>query len=136
MLDIIKAVFWALVPPMEANPAELFRHRVAVAAMVGATSMGMVLHVAWACGFLAFTGFSGFALAADQQTVANEIRADRAEGFSRQLFDLREHQCRAINAHNAEAAESWGQQVHFTMEKLHDLTGRDPWLPTCSEFVN
>lgn len=124
--------------------------------VVGATivlNTPSMIHIAWACGWLAFLGFPGFATADSvhdavsiveqkldktdmkvtvQQASTTSIQIDLLDS---KILGTRQAQCEAIKSNNQSAKQFTTDKLrNELLPKYRDLTGTEYQLPDCSEL--
>jgi hypothetical protein len=109
-----------LIPPINDDPERVRRWRICV----GFGTIVLFFHVAWACGFLAPLGLSGFAYAND----VDEIKTTMLE---ESLFESRVRQC---TAQTSELRQIYGNRVQQLLTKYQQTTGENYQLPGCAEL--
>lgn len=106
-------------PPAHRKAAVNFMWRAAV-----------TIHIAMACGWLAFTGFSGFASADEVASVRSAQVSAAVEILETRIFDTYSRQC---SAETPEGRRYYAEKVQDLKLKYFRLTARDyPALPDCS----
>lgn len=124
-----------LIPPHDGDPETIYRWRVYLAGTVIAMAVGMVAHIALACGFVPVL-FSGFASASDVASLANQQQVMRVESLGDALYNMKRDQCIAQNAGNLQAAQSQDQRIREKRDIYRKLNkGQDYDLPPCDLFV-
>lgn len=90
----------------------------------------VTIHIAMACGWLAFTGFAGFASANEVQEVRQAQISAAVEILETRIFDTYTRQC---TAETTEGRRYYAEKVQTLKLKYFSLTKRDyPQLPDCS----
>lgn len=116
-------------PPGDAGPDEIQAWRWFIAILLGATSMGLALHVAMVCGFLTIL-HPGFVRADEFQTMQKERRLERETDLETKILDTRLKQC--TTAGDLRALH--GASLQKMRVEYARLTGRDYPLPACEDF--
>jgi hypothetical protein len=125
---MLKSVLSSLFPP--GVPA-VARWRLAMFAAV----LMLLVHVAWACGWLSRLGLGdGFAYASDVVKVRDDVSSVKVELLEQQIWDTRVRQCELVNKEgNDSAASAYGQRVTQLLSKYQALTGRTYPVLSCRE---
>lgn len=95
----------------------------------------VTFHMAWVCGWLAFTGMASPFAKADVEAkvseVVAEIRADRAERLDQAIQTVRALQCRTEIESPARA--NYTDRLNELWNKYLALTGLQPRVPACDQ---
>lgn len=135
-LDDVQKVAGVFSPP-EWNPSKRLRFDLALVAAIGVIGMGSALHVAAACGYLAFIGYPGFAMASDvasQQAQLTSIQQDQKQ----QVIDRDQRQvCTADAARNQEAMNAWNVTLQNDISAYWRIPQikQQPQLRTCDQLI-
>lgn len=136
MLKDLAEVATKLIPPHDADPEKIYRWRVYAAGAIILMATGLTTHIALACGFIP-TLFSGFASAADMQTMTLQQQVLRAEILGDTLYNMQKDQCLARSTGNLAAAQTQDQRIREKRAAYRVITqGRDYELPPCDLFVS
>lgn len=120
----------ALIPPPDADEKTLNRWRSIIAATIIVLVVIQGLNIALSKGWL---GTWGYASDTKVEQLANQVRHQVVRTLESEILTLRERQCRAIEAHNMDAARFAAEALQKRRGDYHDLTGRPYPLPTCRE---
>lgn len=138
-LEFIWGIIMALVPPGGAEADKIRKWRIAVALCLGGSILGTGLHVAWACGFLAFVGLPGFARADDLGSIRGKIAEVQTGMLQIQIGQLRTEilqtrttQCEAVKSANSQALTVITREMQDALDRYQILTGRQYRLPDCN----
>lgn len=135
MLKDLAEVATNLIPPHDADPEKIYRWRVYAAGTVILMAASLSVHIALACGFIPVL-FSGFANAADMQTMAQQQSVLRAEILGDTLYNMQRDQCLARSTGNLAAAQTQDQRIREKRALYRNITrGLDYDLPPCDLFV-
>ncbi len=100
--------------------------------------MGLVAHIALACGYASALGYSGFAKAEDIAGVRTEmaavkldLRNKRVQELSGLLLDMKQKQCMATG----EAKRLYLSSYNNLRAEYFALNGREFPDPPCSDFM-
>lgn len=91
----------------------------------------LVLHIAVACGWMAWAGMPGFAYASDVTSVRNDVSSIKVELLEQRIFDTRLRQCESTSA---EPRTFYREKLQELMRKYRELTAADYRLPGCEEL--
>jgi hypothetical protein len=91
----------------------------------------LVVHIAFACGWLAWTGISGFAYASDVQNVSDDVSAIKVELLEQRIFETRLRQCQS---ESAEPRTFYREKLQELLRKYRELMAADYALPGCREL--
>lgn len=116
--SMLRLFFEFFIPPVDDDPENMRRHRIALSLAVIALSSSTI------AAFGLFPGFSGFAYA----TTVTEIKVDLLE---QRIFDNRIRQCTAATP---EGRQFYGQKVRELMLKYQAATHETYPLPSCDEI--
>lgn len=106
-------------PPAHRKAAVNFMWRAAV-----------TVHIAMACGWLAFTGFAGFASASEVNEVRSAQVSAAVEILETRIFDTYTRQC---VSETPEGRRYYAEKVQDLKLKYRQLTQHDyPQLPDCA----
>lgn len=137
----MKEAFKTIFPP---GVPTILKWRLSMFAAVVAIGV----HIAWACGFLASIGLSGFANASDIDKKIEPLRNDMAKidakvsALSEQIVqslasskasDIRQLASRRCRA-KAEEKEAINREIDMRQDEYYRLTSRLYQLPTCTEL--
>ena len=119
-------------------------------ATMGLITLGLVMHVAWACGL--FPGAAGFAMASEVDKVREQVARQIAvveqrvqqvdtkvdslqvELLDQRIFETRVAQCAALKRNESSVAQLYGARVEAMRAKYRALTGREYQLTPCGEL--
>lgn len=100
-------------------------------AVVVGWRMLLVVHILFACGWLAWAGLPGFAYAADVTSVRNDVSSIKVELLESRIFDTRVRQCESTTA---EPRTFYREKLQELLRKYRELTAADYRLPSCGEL--
>lgn len=137
-VDLIKN----LIPPDEGD-SRVYRWRVFIAIYVGVSTLGNMVHIAWACGWLAFAGINGFVLkdAYAQDYKKSDQRRDdidrKVEYIQRAITgslikDTLKTRCIALNQNNQAALDAANTDLVHYEDQYYVTFGRPYIEPPCS----
>lgn len=132
--DLLQAVAEGLVPPTEKWSARR-RYDWTVSLVLAAVTIMYGLHIAWACGYLAFIGLPGFAMTNEvnqQQMTLNNIQQSQLTSVIR---DEKRQLCLAQRSNNQSALWSWSLQLEQSKGQYFALTKQWPQVMSCDELL-
>lgn len=97
--------------------------------------MSLTIHIAWACGYLAFMGLPGFANAEEvsrQQMTLNSIQLSQ---ITNSIRDEKRQMCMASKQGNQSALTSWSMALGASTGQYHALTQQWPQVMTCDDLL-
>ena len=97
--------------------------------------MGLGLHVAIACGYLASFGISGFTLASDFQSAQAQLTSIQISQDQRDVNDAVRNVCMAEQAKNQAALTAWSNTLQQARDKFFQDAKRLPDIKTCEEII-
>lgn len=115
-----------LTPPRNASAQEMRRHAIALSVAV-ALIYG---HIAIACGWLSSIGLTGFASAANLESVRAEMTEVKVTLYSIAIRDLHRMQCHALSYDDKSKIND---QLQRELGKYREATGREYQLPECPQ---
>lgn len=134
--DLVTGVATALIPPDNGGKSAAWRrYNLTVSGTLLGLGVIMGLHIAWACGFLATIGLSGFASAADvnaQQQTLNSIQQRQIE---RDIRDDKRQVCLAQQGRNYAALDSWSRTLEQAKGQYYSVSKMWPHEQSCDELV-
>lgn len=92
-------------------------------------------HVAQACGFMAWMGLGGFAMAnevSSQQATLNSIQTGQ---IMHDIRDAKLHICQAQKTRNQAALDSWSRQLESSRGAYFAITHSWPEVQSCDELL-
>lgn len=137
MFQFFRGLALALVPrPDSTEPRHAFQWRQTTAFTIVLMGLTLGVHIAWACGLLTTIGLTGFAMAADVQTVQqqNTYMMTRAAGDD--VREARTQQCLAIGEGNPSAMVYNYNRLNDALMAYRTITKQEPRVPECSEIVS
>lgn len=90
----------------------------------------LLVHIAFACGWLAAFGLPGFALAADFRALGDDVRTVQADVIDAQIFETRMRHCEATG----DTRTALLQRLNRLLLRYQELTGRPYPLPRCEDL--
>lgn len=120
-----------LIPPGARSRDPQLRWQWFVSIAIG----GFALHVAQACGFLAWVGLGGFAMANDvsqQQATLVQIQIGQ---LNRDMRDAKRQVCLAQAQKNPAALDSWSRQLQNSRGLYYSITKSWPDVQSCEELL-
>ena len=101
--------------------------------MMSAVSMVMLFHVAWACGWMAYAGLgSGFAYAADVQSMQKTLNSLRTTALEQNMFDMHLKRCAADEG--SEIRRFLTEKIESLQREYRELQSANYALPRCSDL--
>jgi hypothetical protein len=120
MKDVLKELFPPEVP-------QIVKWRLAIFAVV----LLFLFHVAWACGWLKWSGIgSGFASAADLVKVETTVKDIKITLIDQSIFDAKDSECTATDPR---ARKFFASRVQTLSREYHTLTGFIFNIPPCKD---
>jgi len=113
-----------LIPPPDAQDAEITRWRVFIAILSGVNFVLVIVAFAISFGLTPF--FPGFA----SRDVVIELMQNK---WTRDVIELRRHQCFALAQNNEAGARFMSQQMSEMLTKHYRTFGYEKRMPTCEE---
>lgn len=97
--------------------------------------MGFITHIALACGFLAWTGFSGFARADTVQNVQQQLVEVQSGILDQNIRADIKAQCSAQKAKDYMAINYINERLSHEIDRYNRLNQRYPYsIPSCDEI--
>lgn len=93
------------------------------------------LHIAQACGFMAWLGLGGFAMAQDVTTQQTTLVQIQVNALTRDLREAMREVCRAQQQGNAAALDSWSGQLQSYRGQYYAITHSWPQVQSCEELL-
>jgi len=131
LLDKAGSLMTELIPPHDAEGDKVWRWRVVIAATLGVSVMANVLHIAWACGFLASFGLSGFAKAADVASINVQLSQIQIGQLKQEILATREIQCKAMKAQDPTLGVIT-RDLQNSLDQFYQIAHYNYQLPDCS----
>ncbi len=96
--------------------------------------MAMTVHVAWACGFLAFAGLEGFAKAETVAAMTQQLSDIRIGQLKSEILQTRAIQCKMIKSGDAAALQIVTRDLQNVLEAYQSITRQPYPLPPCDSL--
>lgn len=94
------------------------------------------IHIAWACGYLAFAGMPGFAQAGELKTAQMQLSEIRIAQLERSIHDAKVANCIAQAEGNVEALRYSSDDLVKSLGAYFLAAGHPyPRVPECSELI-
>lgn len=133
---ILDAAAYLVPPDIDADPKRIRRWRGAMALALIVSIGGNLFHIAWACGFLTWAGFSGFAEAKEVASIQNQLRGIERGQTRTEIWSTRIAQCQVLKkGESAAYLQVLTQQLNDALDRYARLNdGHSFRLPPCSEL--
>lgn len=136
MVDqMFRDVAEGLVPPDMAPRTPRARYDTTVSLTIAGIIVVGGLHIAQACGFLAWLGLSGFAMANDVTTQQATLVQIQIASLNRDLREAKREVCRAQQQGNPAALDSWSGQLQSYRGQYYTVTKSWPQVQSCEELL-
>lgn len=135
-VDDVEKIAGRFKPP-EWNPSARLKFDLSVIALLGVIVLVGGWHIAQACGFLAWMGLPGFALASDVTAQQSQLTAIQQSQKQSEIDRDQRQICSAKVANNQSAMTAW------TISLQHDITAywqipqikQQPQVRSCDELM-
>lgn len=133
--DFVQEHLGEFIPPGARPRNNQQRWQWSVTIGMGVVAVVSGAHIAQACGFLAWLGLGGFAMAADvsqQQVTLVQIQLGQ---INRDIRDAKRQVCVAQNQKNQAALDSWSRQLQSSRGVYFSITRSWPDVQSCEELL-
>ncbi len=133
--ELVHLAIDGLVPPDLRPKTPRARYDTTISICLAGVIIVGGLHIAQACGFLAWVGLGGFAMANDLTTQQVTLQQIQLSSLNRDLRDAKREVCKAQQLRNAAALDSWSGQLQSYRGQYYAITKSWPQVQSCEELL-
>lgn len=136
MKEILFNLAKALFPtPDSDEPMHIFRWRQTLALTTVSMGALIMVHVAWACGWLLAIGLPGFALEQNVDDLKAQYTDFRGGQLEQQILDAKRGACIAAMQGNQAGLDYQNYVLNLKTNEYYRVTGRVFQMPSCDQLV-
>lgn len=133
--DFVEEHLGDFIPPGSKPKDDRQRWEWAVSIGLGVVALVGGAHIAQACGFLAWLGLGGFAMANDVSTQQATLIQIQTTQLNRDMRDAKRQVCMAQQQKNQLALDSWSRQLQQSRALYFNITKIWPDVQSCEELL-